>query len=109
MYLSMSAPEYGGALFILRAHRADALRSSGVSLRAHGRDHLSTSATKPRLRSGAIFVLDRTICRRRLPDLGQGRVYYLSRQVFQSASAPEPASGRVVCSTGSLSHALRLS
>src|SRR3954469_21016063 len=85
------------------APRANESRPSGVSLRAYGRDHLSTSATEPGPRLGAIFILDRTIYRRRLPDLGQGRVHYSRRKVFQSASTPEPASGRVICSTGSQS------
>src|SRR4051812_30471597 len=89
-------PPSMGALFMRRARRANESRTSGVSLRAHGRDHLSMSATKPGPRLGAIFVLDRTICRCLLPDLGQGQVQYLSRQVLQSASTPEPVSGRVI-------------
>src|SRR3954465_15562060 len=51
-------------------------RLSGISMRVLGQDHLSTSATGPGPRSGAMFVLDRTIYRRRRPDLGQGRVHY---------------------------------
>src|SRR3954469_11019540 len=51
-------------------------RLSGISLRVHGNDHLSASATGPGPRSGAMFVLDRTIYQRRRPDLGQGRVNY---------------------------------
>src|SRR4051795_1598896 len=51
-------------------------RLSGISLRVHGQHHLSTSATGPEPRSGAMFVLDRTIYRCRRPDLGQGWVHY---------------------------------
>src|SRR3954451_6915347 len=51
-------------------------RMYGISMRVHRQDHLSTSATGPGPRSGAMFVLDRTIYRRRRPDLGQDRVHY---------------------------------
>src|SRR3954462_10973302 len=51
-------------------------RLSGISMRVHGHDHLSTLATRPRPRSGGMFVLDRTIYRCRRPDLGQGWVHY---------------------------------
>src|SRR4051812_48945709 len=81
-------PRVWGALFLQRARRANESHPSDISLRAHGRDHLLTSATEPGSRLGAIFILDMTMCRRRLLDLGQGQVQYSSAQVFRSASAP---------------------
>ena len=93
LVLSLSAPEYGGALFRRRARRADESRPSGVSFRVFIGSRYSHGGVVLVGVSFRVFIGSRYSLDRLAEPMNR----------IRPASASEPSSGRVIRTAGSQS------